>query len=144
MEVQILKLKESAVIPEYATEHAAAMDICAAIDEPITLGPLERTLIPSGFAVALPEGTEMQIRARSGLSLKHGITMANGVGTIDADYRGEVGVIMVNISNEPFTIEPGMRVAQALIARYEKVTWKTVDALNETTRGKGGYGSTGV
>lgn len=144
MNVQLLRLKVNAVIPHYATNHAAAMDICAAIDEPIVLRPFERVVIPSGFAVALPVGTEMQIRARSGLSLKHGITMANGVGTIDADYRGEVGVIMVNISNEPFTIEPNMRIAQALIARYEKVTWEEVSALDETARGKGGYGSTGA
>ena len=143
MEVKILRLKQSAILPVYGTEHAAAMDICAAIDEPVILGPLERMVVPSGFAVALPEGTEMQIRARSGLSLKHGIAMANGVGTIDADYRGEVGVILINLSHEPFTIEPGMRIAQAVVARYEKILWQEVDALDETARGKGGYGSTG-
>ena len=142
MEVRITRLRDDAIIPRYASVHAAAMDICAAIDGPVILKPLERAVIPSGFAIALPEGTEMQIRARSGLSLKHGITMANGVGTIDADYRGEVGVIMVNISNESFTVEPGMRIAQALIAKYEKITWNEVDALDEAARGKGGYGST--
>jgi dUTP pyrophosphatase len=141
--VKIRRLKESAVIPAYQTDHAAAMDVSAALDEPVTLGSLERAVIPTGFAIELPAGYEAQIRARSGLSSKHGITMANGVGTIDADYRGEVGVIVVNAAKEPFTIEPGMRIAQMVIAPVDRVTWEEVDQLSETTRSEGGYGSTG-
>lgn len=143
MNVRILRLKENAILPEYQTGQSAAMDVAAALDAPVVVQPHERMVIPTGFALGLPEGYEAQIRARSGLSLKHGITMANGVGTIDADYRGEVGVIVANISNEPFTIEPGMRIAQMLVAPVEQVTWEEVSSLDETTRGKGGYGSTG-
>ena len=143
MDVQIQRLRPNVTIPRYQTEHASAMDLCAALDAPVVLGPLERALVPTGFAMALPEGYEAQIRARSGLSLKHGITMANGIGTIDADYRGEIGVIAFNCSNKAFTIEPDMRIAQMVIAKYEKATWVEVDELDETVRGKGGYGSTG-
>jgi len=143
MNVRILRLKENAILPQYQTRQSAAMDVAAALDAPVILQPHERMVIPTGFALGLPAGYEAQIRARSGLSLKHGITMANGVGTIDADYRGEVGVIVANISNEPFTIEPGMRIAQMLVAPVEQVTWEEVSTLDETTRGKGGYGSTG-
>lgn len=143
MNVKILKLKPNAVIPQYQTEHAAAMDVHACLDAPVTIEPFGRTVIPTGFAIELPPGYETQIRARSGLSLKHGITMANGVGTIDADYRGEYGVILVNLGDEPFTVEPGMRVAQIVIAPVERVEWTEVDEVSETARSKGGYGSTG-
>lgn len=119
------------------------MDLHACIETPVTLGSLERTVIPTGLAISLPHGYEAQIRARSGLSLKHGITPANGIGTMDADYRGEVGVILVNLSKEPFEITPDMRVAQMVIARYETAEWEEVEQLDETERGEGGYGSTG-
>jgi dUTP pyrophosphatase len=143
MNICIKKLRPDATIPEYQTDHAAAMDLCAAIDVPITLKSLERRVIPTGFAISLPSGYEAQIRGRSGLAAKHGIALANGVGTIDADYRGEVGVILVNVSHESFTIEPGMRIAQMLVAGYEKVLWQEVDELDMTERGEGGFGSTG-
>lgn len=119
------------------------MDLHACIEAPVTLGSLERTVIPTGLAISLPHGYEAQIRARSGLSLKRGITPANGIGTIDADYRGEVGVILVNLSNEPFEITPDMRIAQMVIARYETAEWDEVEQLDATERGEGGYGSTG-
>lgn len=119
------------------------MDVVACIDEPITIAPHERAIIPTGFAMALPIGYEAQIRARSGLAAKHGIMPANGVGTIDADYRGEVGVIVLNTSNESFTVEPGMRIAQMVVQQYETVQWQEVETLDETERGAGGYGSTG-
>lgn len=143
MNIQITKLRDRVIIPEYQTSGAAGMDIHACIDEPIILQPLERRLVPSGFAIAVPEGYEAQVRARSGLSIKHGITMINGVGTIDADYRGEVGVLLVNISNEPFEIIPDMRIAQLVIAKYERAEWIEVTSLEATTRGAGGFGSTG-
>lgn len=143
MKISIKKLKPNAVLPSFATTHAAGMDISACIDEPITLQPHERAVIPAGFAIALPVGYEAQVRGRSGLAAKHGIMPANGVGTIDADYRGEVGAILLNTSNEPFVVEPGMRVAQLVIAKHETVEWSEVEVLDETTRGEGGYGSTG-
>lgn len=143
MNIQITKLRDRAIIPEYQTRGAAGMDIHACIDEPIVLQPLERRLVPSGFAIAVPEGYEAQVRARSGLSIKHGITMINGVGTIDADYRGEVGVLLVNISNESFEIIPDMRIAQLIIAKYERAEWTEVTSLEATDRGAGGFGSTG-
>lgn len=143
MEVNVKKLREDAVLPEYQTDQAAAMDIHACLDAPMTVEPMERFMVPTGLAFELPEGYEMQIRARSGLSIKHGITMVNGVGTIDADYRGELNVLMINLGNEPFVIEPGMRVAQMLITKFEKIAWKTVETLSETERGHGGLGSTG-
>lgn len=142
--INIVKLKENAIIPSYQTEQAAGMDLHACIDEPIVLGSLERVMIPTGFAIELPAGFEAQIRARSGMSIKYGITMVNGIGTVDADYRGEVGVLAINLSKEPFTIEPGMRVAQMVIAKYECIDWSQVGAISETDRGTGGYGSTGV
>jgi dUTP pyrophosphatase len=142
MNVKIKRLRDNAQLPAYQTSGSAAMDIAAAIDQPIVLRPLERYAIPTGFALELPEGYEAQVRARSGLSLKHGITLANGIGTIDADYRGEVGVILINISQEPFAIEPGMRIAQMVSAPYEQVTCEQAEALTETDRGAGGYGST--
>lgn len=143
MKISIKKLHENAVLPSYATEHAAGMDLVACIDAPIELQPHERALVPTGIAIALPPGYEAQVRGRSGLAMKHGIMPANGVGTIDADYRGEVGAILLNTSNELFVIEPGMRVAQLVIARYETVEWEEAGELDTTTRGAGGFGSTG-
>lgn len=131
-------------LPQYATEGSAGMDLRANIDEPIVLKPLERALVPTGLFIALPIGYEAQIRPRSGLALKHGITLANAIGTIDADYRGEIGVILINLSNEDFIIEDGERIAQMVIARYERAEWIQVEELDETERGAGGYGHTGV
>lgn len=142
--MKITKLKSNAVVPEYQTEHASGMDLCACLDEPKTLKPMERAMIPTGLAVELLPGYEAQIRARSGLSIKHGLTMVNGIGTIDADYRGEVGMLVINLGQEDFVIEPGMRIAQLIIAKYEKIDWQEADSLNETARGEGGFGSTGV
>lgn len=129
--------------PSYATEYSAGMDLKANITEPVTLGPLERAMIPTGIFIELPDGFEAQIRPRSGLAAKHGISIVNSPGTIDADYRGEIKVILVNLSSEPFDINPGERIAQMVVARYEKVEWQEVDALAESTRGTGGFGSTG-
>ncbi|HEY8992687.1 MAG TPA: dUTP diphosphatase [Candidatus Microsaccharimonas sp.] len=143
MDVKIKILNDKAILPEYQTEHAAAMDIHACLDEPMIVQPLQRFMVPTGLAVEIPEGYEMQIRARSGMSIKHGITMVNGVGTIDADYRGELSILMINLSQDVFTIEPGMRVAQMLVQKYEKVTWQVSDTLSETDRGDSGFGSTG-
>lgn len=143
MKIQIKKLKENAVIPEYHTAHSAAGDITACLDAPVTLQSLDRAVIPTGFAMALPVGYEAQIRPRSGLAAKHGIALANGVATIDADYRGEIGVILVNLSKETFIVEPGMRIAQMIIAKHETAEWDLVETLDETERGTGGYGSTG-
>lgn len=143
MKIEIKKLKENAIMPQYATKHSAGMDLAACIDEPVTIAPGERAIIPTGLAIALLAGYEAQIRGRSGMAAKHGIMPANGIGTIDADYRGEVGVILLNSSNEPFVVEPGMRIAQMVIARYEYVDWNEVDELNNTARSSGGFGSTG-
>ena len=129
--------------PAYATPLSAGMDLKANLTEPVTLGPLERTMVPTGLYIALPEGYEAQIRPRSGLAAKHGITVTNAPGTVDADYRGEICVLLVNLSNTPFVINPGERIAQMVIARYEKVEWEEVEALDETERGTGGFGSTG-
>lgn len=130
-------------LPEYQTPLSAGLDIRANISQSITLSPLERAMVPTGLYVELPEGYEMQIRPRSGLAAKHGITVLNSPGTIDADYRGEIKVILVNLSNTPFTIEPGERIAQMIVARYEQVEWQAVESLSETERGVGGFGSTG-
>ncbi|MBQ7019704.1 MAG: dUTP diphosphatase [Bacteroidales bacterium] len=129
--------------PSYATEKSAGMDLKADIAEPITLKPLERAMVPTGIYIALPDGTEAQVRPRSGLAAKFGISVLNAPGTIDADYRGEVKVILVNLSNEPFTVNPGERIAQMVVARYEKVEWDEVEVLDDTERGEGGFGSTG-
>jgi dUTP pyrophosphatase len=142
MKVEIVN-KSNYPTPQYATELSAGMDLKANTSEPITLGPLERALIPTGLYIALPEGTEAQIRPRSGLAAKHGISVINAPGTIDADYRGEIKVILVNLSNEAFTINPGERIAQMVVAKYEKVEWQEVETLSETERGEGGFGSTG-
>ena len=131
-------------LPTYATVLSAGMDLRANITEPIVLKPLERCLVPTGLYMALPEGYEAQVRPRSGLALKRGITVLNSPGTIDADYRGEVGVILVNLSNEDFVIEDGERIAQMVIARYEQVEWKSVEVLTDTERGAGGFGHTGI
>lgn len=131
-------------LPKYETSGSAGMDLRAYIPEPITLGPLERTLVPTGLHIELPHGYEAQIRARSGLAFKRGLTMLNSPGTIDSDYRGEIKCIVVNLSNEPQTIEPGERIAQMIIARYEQISWKEVETLEETDRSSGGFGSTGT
>lgn len=130
-------------LPQYATPLSAGLDLRANLDAPITLQPMERRLVPTGLRIALSEGYEAQVRPRSGLALKHGITLLNTPGTIDADYRGEIGVIMVNLSTEPFTIADGERIAQLVIARYEQAEWLETDALDETERGEGGFGHTG-
>lgn len=144
MKISVTKLHDNAILPEYQTTGAAAADIHACFDEPMILQPMERRIIPTGLAMAIPEGYEVQIRARSGLSIKHGIAMINGIGTIDSDYRGEVGVLVINLGQDAFTIEPGMRIAQMVLSRYEKIAWNQVDSLDETARGTGGYGSTGI
>ena len=143
MKVEIIN-KSKHQLPSYATVLSAGMDLRANLDTPIVLQPLERTLVPTGLFIALPEGYEAQVRPRSGLAAKHGITVLNTPGTIDADYRGEIKVILVNLSNEPFTINPGERIAQMVVARYEKVEWNEVESLDETERGAGGFGSTGT
>lgn len=143
MKINIVKLHHNAILPRYQTAAAAGADIHACLDAPVTLAPMERRMIPTGLAIELPLGFEVQIRARSGMSIKHGITMVNGVGTIDSDYRGELGVLLINLGREPFTVEPGMRIAQMVVARYEVVEWQEVDELEGTSRGEGGYGSTG-
>ena len=131
-------------LPVYATSQSAGMDLRANIESPITLHPMERTLVPTGIRIELPEGYEAQVRPRSGLALKHGITVLNTPGTIDSDYRGELKVLLVNISNDDFVVNAGERVAQMVIARHETATWEEVEVLDETERGEGGYGHTGV
>lgn len=130
-------------LPRHQTKYAAAVDLTANLAEPVTLQPLERAMIPTGLHIALPYGYEAQIRPRSGLSLKHGITMVNAPGTIDADYRGEIHVLLINLSNEPYTINDGERVAQMVIAKHETVRWEPVEELDATARGHGGFGHTG-
>lgn len=130
-------------LPAYATIASAGMDLHANIDEPLILGSLERSLVPTGIFIELPVGYEAQIRPRSGLATKHGITVINTPGTVDADFRGELRVSLVNLSKEPFTIEPGERIAQMVIAKHEHVEWEPVEVLSETERGAGGWGSTG-
>jgi dUTP pyrophosphatase len=130
-------------LPTYATKASAGADLKAAIQTALTLQPLERKIVPTGLKIALPEGYEAQVRPRSGLAAKHGITVLNTPGTIDADYRGEIGVILVNLSNSAFTIEPGERIAQLVVAKFEQIDWKLTQELTETARGEGGFGSTG-
>ena len=130
-------------LPQYATELSAGMDVRANLTEPIVLQPMQRVLVPTGLRVELPAGYEMQLRPRSGLALRHGITLLNTPGTIDADYRGEIGVIMVNLSSEPFTINPGERICQAVVAPYTRVAWQPATELSDTDRGEGGFGHTG-
>ncbi|CAA0162762.1 Deoxyuridine 5'-triphosphate nucleotidohydrolase [Tenacibaculum maritimum] len=143
MNVQIIN-KSKHQIPAYETEGSAGMDLRANIEEAITLKPLERAIIKTGLFIGLPVGFEAQVRPRSGLAAKKGITVLNSPGTIDADYRGEIGVILVNLSSDNFTIQDGERIAQLIIAKHERITWKQVEVLNETARGTGGFGSTGV
>ncbi len=131
-------------LPQYATTQSAGVDLEAAIEGDITLSPGERYLLPTGLSMALPAGFEAQVRPRSGLAIKHGITVLNTPGTIDADYRGEIKIILINLGQEDFTIQRGTRIAQMVIARHEQVQWKLVDNLDETERGSGGFGSTGT
>lgn len=131
-------------LPAYATPQSAGMDLRANLSEPVVLHPMERRIIPTGLRIALPEGYEAQVRPRSGLALKHGITVLNSPGTIDADYRGELGVLLINLSQQDFTVEPGERIAQMVIARHEQATFELVAELDTTERGEGGYGHTGV
>lgn len=131
-------------LPQYETALAAGLDVRANITESITLGPLERTLVPTGLFIELPEGYEMQVRPRSGLAAKHGLSLVNAPGTIDADYRGEIKVILVNLSNTPHELKPGERVAQLVVSQFTRVEWEPVEELGETERGAGGFGSTGV
>ena len=143
MKIQIVNRSRHA-LPEYATVQSAGMDLRANTEEPIVLQPMERRLIPTGLYIALPPGYEAQVRPRSGLALKKGITVLNAPGTIDADYRGEVGVLLINLSQEPFTVNDGERIAQMIIARHEQAELVEVETLDETERGAGGYGHTGV
>ncbi|SFF85096.1 MULTISPECIES: dUTP diphosphatase [Salegentibacter] len=142
MQVKIIN-KSAHKLPHYETEASAGMDLRANISEAVTLKPLERAIVKTGLFIELPVGYEAQVRPRSGLAAKKGITVLNAPGTIDADYRGEIGVILVNLSNEEFTIENGERVAQMVIAKHEHISWEEVETLEETTRGAGGFGSTG-
>lgn len=142
MKIKIVNRSHHA-LPQYATALSAGLDLRANLEEGITLQPMERRLVPTGLSIALPEGYEAQVRPRSGLALKHGITLLNTPGTIDADYRGEIGVIMVNLSDTPFNIADGDRIAQLVIARYAQAEWEAVEALDSTERGDGGFGHTG-
>jgi len=142
MKIKIIN-KSKHALPSYATDLSAGMDLRANLAQPVILKPMERIIIPTGLYMALPEGYEAQIRPRSGLAIKHGISLLNTPGTIDADYRGEIGVIMINLSTEDFEIKDGERIAQMVINKYETITWTPVEELDETSRGKGGFGSTG-
>ncbi len=143
MKIDIIN-KSGHQLPSYETLLSAGMDLRAVVEEPITLAPMERNIIGTGLYLALPKGFEAQVRPRSGLAAKRGVTVLNAPGTIDADYRGEVGVILVNLSKEPFVIEHGDRIAQMVIAKFERAVWNEVTSLSETKRGEGGFGSTGV
>jgi dUTP pyrophosphatase len=146
VEIEVVRLPHGRdlALPDYATAAAAGVDLLAAIDQDIELGPLDRCIVPTGISIALPAGFEAQVRPRSGLAAKNGVTVANAPGTIDADYRGEVGVILVNLSREPFRISRGMRIAQLVVARHARAVWREVSELDRTARGAGGFGSTGV
>ena len=146
VKVDVVQLPHAAdlPLPEYATVQSAAVDLLAAVTEDVVLAPGARTLIPTGLAIALPDGYEAQVRPRSGLALKNGITLLNTPGTIDADYRGEIGIILTNLGQEDFTVERGMRIAQMLIAPVTRLTWNAVSSLDKSERGLGGFGSTGV
>ena len=143
MQIKIIN-KSAHALPSYETAHAAGMDLRANLDQPVSLKPLERAIVPTGLFIELPEGTEAQIRPRSGLAAKKGITVLNSPGTIDADYRGEIKVILVNLSNEEFIVQDGERIAQMVVARHERAEWIAADDLLETVRGTGGFGSTGA
>lgn len=144
MKILVKKLKDNVILPGYATTGSAGMDLRACIESPIVLNPLERRLIPTGLSMALPEGCEGQIRPRSGLAIKHGVTVINSPGTLDKDFTGEICVILVNFSNEPFVINNGDRIAQIVISKYERCELEEVDELPSTERGSGGFGSTGL
>ncbi|MFO8054540.1 MAG: dUTP diphosphatase [Bacteroidales bacterium] len=143
MKVHIVNKGKNA-IPDYETEHSAGMDIRANLEEPFLLQPLQRALIPTGLHIALPAGYEAQVRPRSGLAVKKGISVLNSPGTIDADYRGEIKVVLVNLSREDYTIRHGERIAQMVVSKHENVSWEEVEVLEETIRGEGGFGSTGL
>jgi dUTP pyrophosphatase len=143
MQVKVINQSKHA-LPEYETAHSAGLDIRAHLDAPVTLQPLERALIPTGLFIELPVGYEAQIRPRSGLAIKHGISLVNSPGTIDADYRGEIKVIVINLSGEPFTVADGERICQMVVAKHERVEWKNANELEKTLRGEGGFGHTGV
>lgn len=143
-EIQVKVINRSRhPLPEYQTEHAAAFDVCANIDQPVTLESLGRTVLPTGLFVAIPFGYELQLRPRSGLAARQGISLVNAPATIDADYRGELGVIVINLSREQYTFEDGERVAQVVVAKSDRVVWEEVETLDETSRGTGGFGHTG-
>ena len=143
MNIRIINRSKNS-LPAYETIHSAGMDLRADLESPVRLNPMERKLIPTGLHIELPEGFEAQIRPRSGLAFKHGISIVNSPGTIDADYRGEIKVLLINLSTEHFEINSGDRIAQMIVSKHEKVNWQQVELLNETTRGAGGYGHTGV
>ena len=143
MRIKIVN-KSAHALPSYETIAAAGMDLRAHLSASFTLAPMERKVIPTGLHIALPSGTEAQVRPRSGLAAKHGITVLNAPGTIDADYRGDVGVILINLSADPFTIENGDRIAQMVLAKYERAQWELTDTLEDSERGAGGFGSTGI
>jgi dUTP pyrophosphatase len=146
VEVDVVRLAHARdlALPDYATAAAAGADLLAAIDQDIELAPLERKIVPTGISIALPVGFEAQVRPRSGLAAKNGVTLVNAPGTIDADYRGEIGVILINLSNQPFRITRGMRIAQLVVARHARAVWREVGELDQTARGAGGFGSTGT
>lgn len=146
VEIEVVRLAHAhdLALPDYATAAAAGADLLAAVDQDIDLAPLERKLVPTGISIALPVGFEAQVRPRSGLAAKNGVTVANAPGTVDADYRGEIGVILINLSKEPFRISRGMRIAQLVVARHARAVWREVSELDRTARGAGGFGSTGV
>lgn len=144
IELKVKKVRENAILPEYQTPFSAGLDLCACIEEDITINPNEIKMIPTGISIELPDGYEAQVRPRSGLASKFGITILNTPGTIDPDYRGEIMVIMINLGKEPFIIKNGMRIAQMIISKFERVNIKLVDELTPTLRGNGGFGSTGI
>jgi dUTP diphosphatase len=146
VEIEVVRLAHAhdLALPDYATAAAAGADLVAAIDQDIELSPLERKIVPTGISIALPVGFEAQVRPRSGLAAKNGVTVVNAPGTVDADYRGEIGVILINLSKEPFRISRGMRIAQLVVARHARAVWREVSELDRTARGAGGFGSTGV
>jgi len=144
VDIKVLDHGKGLELPHYATEGSAGVDLKAAVDESIIISPMDRKLIPTGLSVAIPEEYEAQIRPRSGLAFKHGITVLNTPGTIDSDYRGEVKVLLINLGKEDFVVERGMRIAQLVVEKYEKVQWNVVESLDDTSRAGGGYGSTGV
>ena len=139
-----LKTADGAAVPLYATDYSSGVDLCALVDEPVVLKPLERALIPTGLFMGIPEGFEAEVRPRSGIAVKHGVTVLNTPGTIDADYRGEIKVILINLGNEPFTINKGDRIAQMVFKKLARVEFRRVADLTDTCRGEGGFGSTGI